>query len=122
MFVLEIDGMNMVPYIAFGGVKWQRSDVDGPGAGRTLDGKLRRSRVATKRRLDITCRPLRTEEAKLVLSAIMSEWVTVRVTDPQVGDVVTYTMYANNNPASYQMMQPDGTEWWGGITFPLIEQ
>lgn len=26
--VLKIDGTDIVPYIAYGGVKWQRSDVD----------------------------------------------------------------------------------------------
>ena len=38
--VLKIDGTDIVPYIAYGGVKWQRSDVDGEGAGRMLDGTL----------------------------------------------------------------------------------
>lgn len=119
--ILEIDGVNIVPYIAYGGVQWQRSDVDGEGAGRDLTGTLRRNRVATKRRLDITCRPLKAEEASIVLTAIMPEWVTVRYTDPQVGAVVTRRMYANNNPASFLMKKSDGTEWWTGITFPLIE-
>ena len=40
--VLKIDGTDIVPYIAYGGVKWQRSDVDGEGAGRMLDGTLER--------------------------------------------------------------------------------
>lgn len=119
--VLEIDGVNIVPYIAYGGVQWQRSDVDGEGAGRDLNGDLRRNRVGTKRRLDITCRPLKDGEAQIVLTAIMPEWVTVRYTDPQAG-VVTKTMYANNNPASFLMRKPDGTEYWTGITFPLIEK
>lgn len=120
--ILEIDGVNIVPYIAHGGFKWQRTDVDGEGAGRDLNGDLRRNRVGTKRRLDITCRLLKGREASIVLSAIMPEWVTVRYYDPQVGAVVTKTMYSNNNPASYMMKKPDGTEWWSGITFPLIER
>lgn len=118
--ILEIDGVNIVPYIAFGGVKWQRSDVDGEGAGRDLSGTLRRNRVATKVRLDVTCRPLTSQEARKVLNAIAPEWVEVRYTDPQKG-VVTKKMYANNNPASYMMKKPNGTEYWSGITFPLIE-
>ena len=118
--ILEIDGRDITPYIAYGGVRWQRSDVDGSDAGRDLDGFLRRNRVATKIRLDITCRPLKEEEAQVVLNAIMPEWVSVKYTDPQAG-LVTKTMYANNNPATYLMKQPDGTEWWNGITFPLIE-
>ena len=118
--VLEIDGVDIVPYIAHGGVQWQRSDVDGTDAGRDLSGTLRRNRVATKIRLDITCRPLKDTEAQTVLTAIMPEWVSVKYTDPQAGEV-TKTMYANNNPATYLMKSPDGSEWWNGITFPLIE-
>lgn len=120
-FYLKINGTDVTDCIANGGVQWQRSDVDGEGAGRDLTGDLRRNRVATKRRLDITCRPLRSEEAKKVLTAIMPEWVTVEYLDPQAG-AVTRTMYSNNNPATYLMWQSDGTEWWKGITFPLIER
>ena len=122
MFVLKIDGVDITPYIASGGVKWQRSDVDGPGAGRTLDAKLRRNRVTSKRRLDVTCRPLTTAEASIVLTAIMPEWVSVEYTDPQEGRVVTRKMYANNNPASFLLPTKDGKDWWNGITFPLIEE
>lgn len=119
--ILEIDGVDITPYIAYRGVKWQRSDVDGASAGRDLNGDLRRNRMATKRRLDITCRPLKAEEAALVLTAIMPEWVTVHYTDPQAGEV-TKTMYANNHPASYLMLAENGQEWWDGISFPLIER
>lgn len=120
--VLTIDGTNIVPFIAYNGFQWQRSDVDGEGAGRMLDGTLERNRVATKVRLDVTCRLLKSAEVSLVLSAIMPEWVSVTYYDPQVGGVVSKTMYSNNNPATYQIKHPDGTEWWGGITFPLIEK
>ena len=120
--VLTIDGTDIVPYIAWNGFQWQRSDVDGESAGRMLDGTLERDRVATKVRLDITCRLLRSSEAAIVLSAIMPGWVRVTYYDPQAGGTLTKTMYANNNPATYQIKHPDGTEWWGGITFPLIEK
>lgn len=120
--VLKIDGTDIAPYIAYGGLKWQRSDVDGEGAGRMLDGTLERNRMATKIRLDVTCRPLKAAEASIVLSAIIPEWVSVTYYDPQMGSTVTKTMYANNNPASYLIKHPDGTEWWSGITFPLIEK
>lgn len=122
MFVLEIDGVDIVPYIGYGGIKWQREDIDGPGAGRDMTGYLRRNRVATKRRIDVTCRLLTSKEANIVLSAVMPEWVKVRYYDVEEGRIVTRTMYSNNNPASYQILKPDGTEYWTGITFPLIEK
>ena len=119
--VLKVNCVNMLPYVAYGGFKWQRNDIDGPDAGRDLTGRLRRNRVATKVRLDITCRPLKSSEAAIVLSAIKPEYVTVEYYDPEAGTVLTKTMYANNNPAVFQI-QKDGTTWWSGITFPLVEQ
>ena len=119
---LTIGGVDMTPYIARKGFKWQRSDVDSPSAGRTLDGSLVRGRVATKIRLDITCRPLTASEASTVLNAIAPEWVSVTYNDPMLGRRTGVQMYSNNNPASYLMEKSDGTEWWDGITFPLIEQ
>lgn len=120
---LEIDGVDIVPYISFNrGFLWQRTDVDGEGAGRMLDGTLVRNRMATKIRLDITCRPLTDSEARLVLSAIMPEWVTVKYHDPQTGSDVTKTMYSNNNPAQFLIKRKHGEDLWGGITFPLIEK
>lgn len=119
---VTIDGVDITNFIAFRGLKWQRNDIDDDSTGRMLDGTLNRNRIASKIRLDITCRPLKAEEAKTVLSLIMPEWVTVTYYDPQVGNVVEKTMYSNNNPASYLMTKNDGTEWWDGITFPLIEK
>ena len=120
--ILRINGVDIVPYIALGGFKWQRTDVDGEGAGRDLGGDMHRNRVATKRRLDVTCRPLTSEEASIVLTAIMPEWVTVEYLDVQMNSVISRKMYSNNNPATFMMQQPDGTELWDGISFPLIEK
>lgn len=119
--VLKVNGVDMLPYVAHQGIKWQRSDLDSAESGRTLDGLLHRERVASKIRLDITCRPLRSEEASVVLNAIFPEYLTVEYTDPMYG-LVTKQMYANNNPASHMMIQDDGIEWWDGIAFPLIER
>lgn len=112
----------MTPYIAHRGVKWTRSDIDSPNAGRTMDGLMHRGRVTTKIRLDITCRPLTTQEASIVLKAIYPQYVTVRYTDPMQGSVVTKTMYANNNPASFLLKRKNQPELWDGITFPLVER
>lgn len=119
---LYVDGVDILPYIAYeNGIKWQRSDLESPDAGRTLDGQMHRGRVDSKIRLDITCRPLRSNEASIVLNAIFPEYVTVEYLDPQFG-AVTKTMYSNNNPATHMLIEENGTEWWKEITFPLIER
>ncbi len=95
--------------------------MEAPDTGRTLDGVMHRGRVASKVRLDITCRPLKSSEAMAVLSAIKPEFVTVRYIDPQDGSV-TRTMYSNNIPTICATVNPDGTAVWKGLTFPLIER
>ena len=112
--------VDITPYIAFGGVKWERYDIEDPDSGRTLDGLMHRGRVATKRRLDITCRPLRFAELNIVLNLIQPETISVKYTDPLAGTTVTKTMYSNNNPASY-CIKKGSVEWWSSISFPLIE-
>lgn len=120
--VLKINGVDMTPYISKQGIKWTRNDVDGQNAGRSLDNALLiRDRVATKIRLDVTCRPMKSNEIKIVMQAVYPEYVTVTYTDPMEGSEVTKQMYSNNIPASYLMKK--GTEdWWSGVTFPLIER
>ena len=116
-----IDGTDITGYIAHKGLEWSRNDIDGQNAGRALDGTMIRDRVATKIRLDISCRPLKVPELKKLLNLIEPEYVEVQYDDPMMGRR-TGTFYANNNPASYCIRQPDGTEWWHDISFPLVER
>lgn len=116
--ILKINGVDMLPYVTQKGIKWQRNDLDGSNAGRTLDGTMHRERVASKVRMDITCRPLSSDDAAVVLNAIYPEYVEVEYTDPMYGNVFK-TMYSNNTPATYINTTAD---LWEGITFPLIER
>lgn len=116
--VFKINGVDMLPYIVQNGIKWQRNDIDGANAGRTMDGTMHRERVTSKVRLDVTCLPLLSEEAAIVLNAIYPEYVEVEYTDPMYGLSVK-TMYSNNAPATYVDTE---TDRWEGITFPLIER
>lgn len=118
---ITIDGTDITNYIAHGGVQWSRNDVDGPNAGRTMTGLMIRDRVATKIRLDITCRPLTQTELYTLLNLIYPVFVTVTYEDPMQG-LVTKTMYANNNKASFFRKNTQNKEYWKDVTFPLIER
>ncbi len=120
--VLTVNGIDMIPYIAYGGLKWQRSDVDGPNAGRTLDGEMNRDRVATKIRWDVTCRPVTSSELAKILQAIEPEYVTVTYMDPTTNKKKNGTFYSNNIPAQFLMVNSGGVEYWTGLTFPLIQK
>lgn len=113
---------DMIPYLAEGGLKWSRNDIDAAGSGRdTQDGLMHRARVAIKARLDCTCKPLTETELSTVLSVINPEWLQVQYTDPITNTLVTKKMYSNNIPATFQLMRGT-TQLWAGVTFPLIEQ
>ena len=116
-----INGIDMTPYVAYGGLKWQRYDIDSPDTGRAMNGLMYRGRVATKIKLEVTCKPLTSTELSTVLNAILPEYVSVNYDDPMLGNV-TKTMYSNNNPASYLIKKPSGVEYWSGISFPLVER
>lgn len=85
-----------------------------------MDGTMHRARVATKLRYDITCRPLTTAELNTIETLIMPEYIEVRVSDPYFG-TVTKKMYSNNTSAAFLIRKKNGTEWWNGVDFPLIE-
>lgn len=118
---LIIDGTDFSNYVAQGGLKWQRNDVEGPSAGRTVDGTMHRERVGVKVTLDVTCRMLTKREAARILQAILPEFVTVEYDDPMYGATIVSTMYSNNVPATHQFTK-NGVDYFAGITFPLIEQ
>lgn len=119
---VKINGTDITPYIAFGGLKWGHSDIDAAGSGRTMDGIMHRGRVASKVRLDVTCRPLTTAEASIVLTLIEPEWVTVQYTDPMKNAVIRKTMYSNNRTAGYLIHRPSEGDLWKLESFPLIEK
>lgn len=122
MISLTVNGVNMIPYLASkDGLKWSRNDVDGSNAGRTQDGTMYRDRVATKIRLDCSCRPLTAAELSTVLNTIQPVYVSVTYDDPLLGRR-TAQFYSNNVPAAFLLEQPNGTAYWGGVSFPLIER
>ena len=119
---ISIDGTDITNLIAYQGVQWKRNDIDGPNAGRTLSGLMVRDRVATKIRLDITCRQLTLPEIRMLLNLLMPESVSVTYDDPMDG-IVTRTMYTNNNGAKFLFPKDEDTkEWWDNVSFPLVER
>lgn len=121
--VFEIDGTDITPYIHFEGLKYTTFDLDSEETTRTLDGNLRRSRIATKVRWDVPCKLLRTKEVEKVLQLLKPEWVQLRASDPLFGLRVS-TFYSNNNSISMKITSKtsEGDELWEGLTFPLIER
>ena len=112
---------DLIPYLAEGGLKWSRNDIDAADSGRDQAAEMHRARIAIKIRIDGTCKPLTAAEASIVLKAIKPEWLQVKYYDVQEGSEQTVQMYSNNIPATF-MVQRGSTQMWGGISFPLVQK
>jgi len=82
---IVIDGTEITNLIAYNGLTWKRNDVDGPNAGRNINGDMIRDRVGTKIRLDIKCRLLTGEEHSMLMQLLMPEFVQVSYDAPVMG-------------------------------------
>lgn len=119
---IKIDGTSITDFVGYQAVNWQKVDSEGANAGMTLSGLTIRDRIASKVRLDITCRPLSGADLRSLLTLLSPEFVSVTYEDPLEG-LVTKSMYTNTNEASILFAKPSySTEYWANIAFQLIER
>lgn len=116
--ILKINGVDILPFVKQKGIRWSREDVNSKNANTTMDGMTHRGRITSKRNLQITCMPLSTENASIVLNAIADEYVEVETIDPMNGHVLR-TMYNESAPAVFVDIE---TNLWDGISFLLKER
>ena len=120
--IFKINGVDCLPFVDDEGFVWTRNDIEASSAGRTtMDGTMHRARIVIKKKLEISCKPLTTEQSNLLLNLIAPEFVEVTYTDPMEG-VVTKSMYSNNVPATAMSLDSAGNPVWKGISFPLVER
>ena len=116
-----INGVDFTDTVAVGGFKWKRNDVEGPNAGRNKAGNMIRDRIAIKMRYDVQSRPLRSDRNRQLLRALLPEFVTITMDDPQDG-AVSRVMYCNNPTTEHLMKKRNGDDWWHNTNYPLIER
>ena len=120
-YYFRINDVDILPYIESKGLKWSYQDIDGPNAGRTLDGFMTRDKIATKIKWELTIMPLGQDDIKTIMRLIAPVFVTVDTNlDPFYGNRMA-TFYSNNHPATASIID-EGTVRWDSITFPLIEK
>ncbi len=117
---VEINSVDFTPFILVGKLNWEKNDIDSSSAARTLDGTMRRKRVATKRALSFTCKRMTTEDLQKLCSAIAPEYVSVTYLDPEFG-LVTKTFYNSKLTAVTWGVVGD-TTYWDGAQFSLVEK
>lgn len=112
--------VDITDYIAFGGITYTRNDVDGPNAGRGLDGTMIRDRVATKGKWEISLiGTIDREKAYAIMELVYPETFYIR-TDMPSGIIKQHYVYSNNIPVTYAMKQ-GAFEYWQGVKIPIVE-
>ena len=78
--------------------------------------------IAKKYDIEAECRALKTDEASVVLTALMeNDWVTVAFTSPVTGGEESVTMYCTE-PSATHAMRKNGVDYWTGIDIKLVER
>ena len=85
-FTISIGGTDITGFIESDGFQWERNDIDAPNSGRDMNGTMRRAIVATKDKLDITCRSLTVSELHVLTDLLAHNVVNVTYYCP--GDAV----------------------------------
>lgn len=119
----NVNGVSLVPYLAFQGLEYQLSDIDDPDTGRMMDGTMRRGKVADKDKFKLKFRAnLTTSELSVILSTVTQQYVTCQYLSPRTATVVTRTMYVGDRTAAHCIERSDGTILWKDLSFSLIER
>lgn len=118
MEVLVINGHDYSQFVEAKGCGWSREDLDSDKTKRTKDGKLRRDKIATKRKLSYKMIGMsRPELAQLDddLSA-----ATFSATFLDLHGVMTRTFYCSSFSATLDAVYDEDGEW-SGAAFNMIE-
>ena len=119
-FIMKVGNTNISHYIATDGFQWSKNDIDASGSGRSKNGTMRRKRVASKAKLQVSCRPLNESELSALISLISPETVSVTYRNPATASNRTATFYGSSVKAG--VVQDMGTTvLYKGIAFDLIE-
>ena len=114
-----INGVDYTTLIKAGGLKWSRNDIDASKSGRDKAGTMRRKRVTTKRKLQISCRPMPHAAMQALNTALDAETVSITYLDPILGET-TKTFYGSS-VESATMISQNGETIWADAAFNLIE-
>lgn len=118
MEVLIINGHDYSQYVERKGYGWSREDLDSEKTGRTKDGKMRRDKITTKRKLSYTVMNM----SRALLSQLDNDLSvpTFSATYLDLHGKQTRTFYTSSFSATLQELVDEDGEW-GDASFKLIE-
>lgn len=118
MDVLIINNHDYSGKIERKGVSWERNDLDGDDAGRTMDGIMHRAKVDTKRKLGYKLMNMTRAELAQLDTDLSSD--TFSATYLDLHGVQTRTFYCTSFKATTEQVCDEDGEW-GDATFNMIE-
>ena len=113
--ILVVDGNDLTPFIQEKQYTVTRSDMDGPNAGRTMDGKMHRDYLDNKRKIEVKFIPLFTSDWAMIEHMVLrgKEWHSVEFED--FGRPATATMYSSAFNGTVSTI--DGRRIGAGVNF-----
>ena len=118
MEVLIINGNDYSSAIEAKGYGWSRNDLDSENTTRTKDGRMRRDKITTKRKLSYTTRSIPRNMLAKLDDDLNRTTCTVKYLD--LHGIRTSEFYCSSMECTLEQAADDN-EVWGGATFNLIE-
>lgn len=119
-FSMAINSLDITHYIAKDGFKWEENDIDAPNSGRDATGTMRRTVIARKAKISVTCRSLTYTELNNLNTVLANATVSVTYTKPGNTATTTGTFY-NSKRAAGVVIDNGTAQVYDGISFNLIE-
>lgn len=112
--MLKVNGINIATPSSF---KVSVMDIDA-SAERNAQGDLQRDRVATKRKLEMSYKTIKSSNLSTLLKAIKDETFTVTYPDPVEGTSLTKTFYVGDRVCP---MYNFALGLWTDVNFNFVE-
>lgn len=119
MELLIINGHDYSKYIKKTGYGWSRNDIDGPKATRTKDARMRRDKLATKRK--ITYEAMGMTRAQLAQLDDDLSQETFSATFMDLHGQMTREFYCSTFEADLNTTRRDNEDTWSSRPFTLTE-
>ena len=118
MEILIISGHDYSRYIKQKGVGWSRNDLDSDKTTRTKDGRMRRQKITTKRKLTFTMFHMSRELLAQLDNDLSAQTFSAIYRD--LHGAQTREFYCSSFSATLSDVQ-DGNDIWEGASFSIIE-
>lgn len=118
MELLTINGHDYSPFVERKGYGWSRNDLDSDKTTRTKDGKMRRHKIAAKRKLSYTMMNMTRSQLAQLDDDLSKATFSARYLD-MYGEQ-TREFYCSSFSASVSDIH-GGADMWEGAAFTLIE-